>query len=467
MDEIIRFIILIFSNATNILSLLLVVMISSVFLGRNVRLTRAHYLSSAGILGVILAANVVLNLVFKDTPDNSTLLILNFALEMLIYVYAFVFYLFVFKEKRILRAIESTVAFYLVTLYFATLAQLSFIYFMGGTEDIMNLLFYEDLAEGPYWIGMTGVSFILIAGLWAVVYFGFYRKHKQLILGIPYRIVFVIWVFLMNMIPFIPAEIPSEFITLEQRYSIMSLLFGIGTLLLGFVVPVAIIILTTERTLAEKTKYQESYLTAELEYIEQYKHKQTETRAFRHDIINNLSMTKMMLDEGHIEEAKEHISDMLGNVRALSPRYITGDEMLDLIVSMKADKMEDKNITFLTDGVIDGGLKIRPMDMCSIFANALDNAIEAASKCPDPSVRLSIKRTKTFFVIRISNSAMSKVDVGKLMSTSGYTTKRDTEHHGFGLLNIRTAVEKYDGMLKAESDDGSFSLSVMIPRTNG
>jgi sensor histidine kinase regulating citrate/malate metabolism len=77
---------------------------------------------------------------------------------------------------------------------------------------------------------------------------------------------------------------------------------------------------------------------------------------------------------------------------------------------------------------------------------------------------MNIKRTAKFFVIRISNSAMQKVDVEKLFMTSGYTSKADTEHHGFGLRNIRNSVEEYDGLVKAESTDDEFALSVMIPR---
>ena len=62
------------------------------------------------------------------------------------------------------------------------------------------------------------------------------------------------------------------------------------------------------------------------------------------------------------------------------------------------------------------------------------------------------------------NAANQQVDVEKLFSSSGYTSKKDKEHHGFGLRNIRMAVEDYDGLVKAESDESSFALSIMIPR---
>ena len=221
-----------------------------------------------------------------------------------------------------------------------------------------------------------------------------------------------------------------------------------------------------ERNMKERYNYQENYLKAELDYIEQYKENQTETRAFRHDIINNLSMLDMMMNECKTEEASQHLKELLGRISALTPKYVTGDEMLDCIVSMKAERMESLSIPFTTDGVVDGGLGMKPMDICGIFANALDNAIEAAEQTlPNAFVSMNIKRTEQFFVIRISNSVKEKVNVEKLASVSSYTSKSDTEHHGFGLRNIKDTAAKYDGLVKCESKDTEFTLSVMIPRT--
>jgi sensor histidine kinase regulating citrate/malate metabolism len=263
-----------------------------------------------------------------------------------------------------------------------------------------------------------------------------------------------------------PAVISDEDFDLGIRYHFLSILFAIGIILLGLAAPVFVIAFATDRSLREKNKAQESYIAAELEYIEQYKRKQTETRAFRHDINNNLAITQMLLEEGHIDKAKEHVNDMLGNISSLSPKFVTGDETLDIIISMKADKMDEKNIKFTLDGVAESGLNMKPMDMCSIFANALDNAIEAASACKDPFVSFSIKRTDKFNIIKITNSATGKIDAEKLLNSSGYTSKKDKDHHGFGLMNIRRAVEDNDGIIKAKSENNEFTLSIMMPRSN-
>lgn len=452
------------SNLQLIISLLLVVIVAACFLGRYVVLTRKLVISSFGMLAFSVFGTIIANLFFPEDLDKNLVFVLDNGLTVLLYIYSFIFYMFAFKEKKVLRAIESTVCFFLFSLYISTFSQMTVIYLVGGTEDVVIDVFYENLADSPLWLAISGMALLITLALFIIAYFGFYKPKKYYIIGIPHRVIFVIWAALFIVFPFVPAMLPSEEVPIEFRYHIMSIMFAIGIIILGIAAPVFVIISSADKALREQNKSQEAYMAAELEYIGRYKKKQVETRAFRHDIKNNLAITRMMLEEGHTEEAKEHIRDMLGKVSSLSPKYVTGDEMLDIIISMKADRMDELDIKFTLDGVTDGGLNIKPMDMCSIFANALDNAIEAASSCEDPYVSFSIKRTDKFFIIKITNSASGKIDIEKLMSTSGYTSKSDKEHHGFGLMNVRRAVEECNGILKAESLDSSFTLSVMMPR---
>lgn len=453
-----------FNNCQIILAMLLVIMVAACFLGRYISLSRKLVIASIGIIGVTLLSNIIANLFFADAIQESDLMLLDTLITVFMFVYAFVFYLLAFKEKRVLRAIESTICLYLFITYISSFTQIAVVYLAGGTEDILVEIFEKYVGAGPLWVTISASGLLITSALFLITYFGFYRQRKYYVISVPYRVLFVIWLVVFTAIPFIPASLPGDVTSLEKRYHMISIFFGISNVILGLAAPVIVLVSSVGRSLREKNKYQESYLSAELEYIKQYKKKQVETRAFRHDIKNNLAMTQMMLEEGRSDEAKTHIASMLGNVSSLSPKYVTGDEMLDIIVSMKADRMDELNIAFTLDGVIDGGLNIKPMEMCSIFANALDNAIEASLSCSEPYVKLLIKRTEKFFVIKIVNSASGKVDVEKLLGSAGYTTKKDKDLHGFGLMNIRVAIEKSNGILKATSEEDKFTLSIMMPR---
>ena len=469
LDFIITIIHAVLSDLQFMLSMLLVIIVAACFLGRYVVLSKKLVLSTLGVFVVSVIETITVNIIFSKggyTGDLDYDMILNIqgVTNAVLFTYSFVFYLLAFKEKRLLRAIEATVCLYLVSLYESTFAQMTVLFFAGGTSELFEKIYIDNFITDPMWRYISLVSFSIALVLFLIAYFGFYRPKKYYIISIPARIVFVVWMATFVTFPFVPAAIDSADATLEFRYNVMSVMYAIGVVILGLAGPVLLVIFSAERSMLEKNKSQEAYLAAELEYIGQYKRQQVETKAFRHDVKNHLAMTKMMLDDGHVDEAREHINDMLGKVSSFSPKYVTGDEMLDIIIFMKADRMNELNIRFDLDGVADGGLGIKPMDMCSIFANALDNAIEAASACESPFVSFSIKRTDKFFVIKITNSASKKVDVGKLLSTSGYTSKKDKDHHGFGLMNVRRAVEDCNGMLKASSDDTSFTLSIMMPR---
>ena len=455
------------SNFQFILSMLIVVIVAACFLGRYVVLTRKLVLSSLGIIALTVLLNILVAVFVKEEISYEQLMLIEELVNIVMFGYSFVFYLFAFKEKRILRAIEATICLYLLTSYISTFSQMAVVYFAGGTEEIFTEIYIEQFTTSNFWTAISGMAFFITLALFVVGYFGFYRQKKYYIIGIPSRILFIIWIVMFVVFPNVPAAMSGEEYTLADRYQVMSFMFGIGIVILGLAAPVIVVIASAERSMREKNKSQEAYLAAELDYIEQYKRKQTETRAFRHDVKNHLAMTSMMLEEGHVDEAREHIDNMLGKVSALSPQYVSGDEILDIIISMKADRMNELKIKFTLDGVVDGGLNIKPMDKCSIFANALDNAIEAASACEDPFVSFSIKRTDKFFVLKITNSAAKKVDIGKLLSSSGYTSKKDKDHHGFGLMNVRRTVEDCNGMLKAESEEGSFTLVIMLPKGGG
>ena len=428
---------MVLSDLDYIFSMLLVVIVAACFLGRYIVLSRKLVLSTLSVIGVTVIGTVAVNVVltsmgYTDKVDIDTNMFINSILNTVLFVYSLIFYFFAFKEKRILRAIESAICLYLVRLYLGTFSQMAVVYFAGGTFEIFHEVYFDNFGYGKYWNAISITTFAITLALLLIAYFGFYRPKKYYIISIPARILFIVWAVLFVVFPFIPAVMETANTTLEQRYGIMSVIYAAMLVILGLAAPVLLVIFSAERSMLEKNRSQEAYLAAELGYIGQYKKKQVETNRFRHDIKNNLALTQMMLDEGHVEEAREHLKDMLGEVSSLSPKYVTGDEMLDIIISMKADKMDELNIRFTLDGVADGGLQIKPMDMCSIFANALDNAIEAARSCKEPFIAFAIKRTDKFFVIKITNSAEKKIDIGKLLTTSGYTSKSDKEHHGFG-----------------------------------
>ncbi|MBE5942810.1 MAG: GHKL domain-containing protein [Lachnospiraceae bacterium] len=212
-------------------------------------------------------------------------------------------------------------------------------------------------------------------------------------------------------------------------------------------------------------KFQEEWMKHELAYFKEYKKSQEETRRFRHDVTNNLSCLSALLQEEKQEEAQRYLNNMLGEIHAFSPKVVTGDEMLDCIISVKWEQMIEEGILFEVDGILDRGLEWEPIDICTVFSNALDNAIEACQKVTGKKViLLSLKRTKNFYYIEIKNSMNKELlNVEEVRSGKLFTTKKDKDIHGFGLENIKKIIYNHSGQVELDTDDEYFILRMIIP----
>ena len=89
------------------------------------------------------------------------------------------------------------------------------------------------------------------------------------------------------------------------------------------------------------------------------------------------------------------------------------------------------------------------MDLCTIFANAINNAVEAILSAnqdmkKQSSIQVKIRSFKEDLFIDISNPVFKNVNIinGRLI-----TTKEDKDYHGFGTENMRKKVLKYQGSI--------------------
>ena len=119
-------------------------------------------------------------------------------------------------------------------------------------------------------------------------------------------------------------------------------------------------------------------------------------------------------------------------------------------------------VTCVADGNILDFMHVA--DICTIFGNALDNAIESVSLIEDPEKRLihlSVSPRKNFVIIQINNYCENQIKI-----KNGYpvTTKADKASHGFGLKSIRYTVEKYHGNVTFDVSKNWFELKILIPR---
>lgn len=380
-------------------------------------------------------------------------------------VYVFLISLFLFKKDRIRAAIVNVLLF--SALYLISIDSITDIgiFFVHDTQHVIDMLFDVTSTSNHLNLIIELIGTGIVITIYVLSRILLVKRGKKYDIKPKYAVILsltVIFIHILVSIPFL--GIFDE----AQSNRISRILLAVFVPLMTILLPVAFIVFIHRKRLKEQSISQANYLEAELEYINSYKKRENDTRIFRREIAEKLTSIDELFEKDDIPAAQEKIEEMLGGIRALSPKFVTGDEMLDLIVSMKASVMDQAGIKFTCDGVVDGGLNMKPFDVCGIFANALDNAIEACrsvGKDKDLKVDMNITRTPAFFLIKISNSCLPDVDASKLfVDGEVFTTKKDRSLHGIGTQNIKNAVESYGGMVKAKAENSVFELSITLPR---
>ena len=204
----------------------------------------------------------------------------------------------------------------------------------------------------------------------------------------------------------------------------------------------------------QKQNY-EQQISSQSKHIDEILAMQKQIKKFRHDSSHHFTALKGFFINDQNHDGVTYI-EKINNELEQSEIVDTGNSAFDAIISAKKVLAESKNIEFALHIQIPEKLKVDAVDLCVIFGNALDNAIEACEK-------LETHRTIHISAIYDDNQLICKITNTALPSTSDLqTTKSDKENHGFGLENIKQALSKYNHVMKIDQTDNEFVLSFII-----
>jgi sensor histidine kinase regulating citrate/malate metabolism len=98
--------------------------------------------------------------------------------------------------------------------------------------------------------------------------------------------------------------------------------------------------------------------------------------------------------------------------------------------------------------------------MTTILGNLIDNAIGATKNLDkNRSINLLIKYNKGRIIIKMKNPYIGEI---KYKNDTIVTSNADKDNHGIGLLNVKSTVEKYNGIMNIEHSANMFSVAVLI-----
>lgn len=183
--------------------------------------------------------------------------------------------------------------------------------------------------------------------------------------------------------------------------------------------------------------------------------------SLRHDMGNHLVTLENLYMKKEYGEAQEYTMQLQRELSEITPDIRSGNPVTDVILMEKKREAAEKGIDFVCEFHYPQGTGVNAFDVSVILNNGIGNAIEAALKCQNPSVKISSYRKKNAYIIEIRNhySHEISIDAG---SGLPLTTKRSGQGHGLGLANIKRTAQKYHGDIAVDWDGSTFILYVML-----
>lgn len=329
-----------------------------------------------------------------------------------------------------------------------------------GFNDHTHLRRHAPLAglELPTVCLATIIYFVGFGMAWIIERRNFERERpmdpsRTVVMG---SIIITIVTFAMSNLSFISTNTPFSGSVGQEIFYIRTLVDLCGYAILGAQQEQA----RVTRANVELTSIDAKLQSEHQEYLQSKENIESLGR-IAHDLKHQLTALRAEVDPEHAAAGFEQLE---ASVKEYSAQEHTGNSVLDVILTSKVKTCAQHGITLTT--VADGKLlsDMSSMDIATLFGNALDNAIEAASKVADPErrlIKLALHAHGQFTVIRVENyyeSTLQRDDQGDLR-----TTKSDERSHGYGVKSIQHIAKLYNGNVSIKTHDHWFTLTVLLP----
>lgn len=197
------------------------------------------------------------------------------------------------------------------------------------------------------------------------------------------------------------------------------------------------------------------------------KKEQDKVTSIHHDMRNHMICIRDLCENNEIENIINYVDNIEFDLKKYNVKkynFNTGSLIVDSILKNKKSLCDEKEIHFDVDVDFSKSDFIEMTDVCIMFSNIIDNAIDACSKIQlktlEKRIRIEAKYIESFCIIVIENTKLNKI---RKNNNKFLTNKDNSFFHGIGLKNVKKVVKKYSGELMIEYSETKFILKIMIP----
>ena len=374
----------------------------------------------------------------------------NHIAEMVIYVIAMLLLIYMLYREKIQSVVLVVIwmisAIAMIDIMIAVLFDISMDLLSINGELISNLV-------------VSVISLMIVYGVGRI-----YRKNaasSMQTVGVINVIGFTILLAVDTVVVTVIAVMNVE-LNLERNRNIylLSLVFVIIGI---FIQLAAVVLLFTQRNVyKEKEALTDKYLNEQKSHYEYLENREQETKKFRHDLRSHMEIISNLANNHDYERINRYLEQMHMRIDSFGNIVTVQNGIVDAIINQYYTKAVENDIKMEVKGRLPADCAIDAFDLCTIFSNILSNAYEAAIDTEEKYISLECRYNDKNIIIVVKNSFDSEVQTGTMQWK---TKKSDTDHHGYGLENIKDSVKKYKGVFDIDAKESMFILTILFNNT--
>jgi sensor histidine kinase YesM len=240
----------------------------------------------------------------------------------------------------------------------------------------------------------------------------------------------------------------------ELQYLLNTLLLSFGSFMVYYVV--IRMIVQTENN--EKLNHQ---LELQGEHYKMLREHIAETKTARHDLRHHLSLLQAYIASGENEKLKAYVNEYTGSLPIDTEIMFCENYAVNSILMHYAGIAKNEGIRFDVRLELPEKTGVNDSDLCIVFGNCIENAIEACRKLNDGKfIKINSKLAGKMLAVTIDNSFDGAI---KKEGDTFLSLKHAGE--GIGISSVKAVAQKYNEVARFEAKDNIFQASVMLRMT--
>lgn len=272
------------------------------------------------------------------------------------------------------------------------------------------------------------------------------------------------WVFLVLVLLFDSAVVLSlgDFVEYELQAT-RKYIFEVAYLFV--VVGILIQLVLLINTLVARNIHKENELQAKRFLENQKEHylylekRELETKKFRHDIRNHLTLLNSFIYNKEYDEVEKYLNSLNEKVNDFGNHISVNNGIADAVFNKFYSDAKEQGIELEVNGHFPMECYISAYDICTILSNLLSNAILAERQCDGKAVLVDVRYTDEEIFLIIENDYVHDL---KEVDGVFQTTKENELGHGLGLSNVKECVERCGGFMSISTENHRFKVMLSM-----